>query len=179
MKTIKTILFAAVLGSGLFALNGCNKLLKVDKTIDGGSITFFVDPQAGLVYDIQENKKIGMDALLDPYGVSTDNIKSLKVSEATVELIDTTVTPVTFDIVDNGSVEIATATIPVKTVAKKDPMPKGGLSVIQPDLEPDVDYLPYAKADDVMYHLKLKLNTALTHRVKMKVTLKYKVVAEL
>lgn len=178
MKTIKTlcIAFAAIF---LFSNADCKKKIKIEKDIDGASVTLTALPQAAGTFDFTENVKFDMNALMAQYDLSLDNVTSINPKSATITIIDGTNPPVTFDIVDKVSVELAAASVPNKRVAFKDPVPHTGLSVITPDIDESTDVLGLAIANDITYHFKGTMNAPLTHQIQVKVAIKWHVVGTL
>jgi hypothetical protein len=181
MKKLNKLAYVAALFFSAFLLNSCDqvKVIKVEKTIDGGTVEFLLAPQTNLNYDVAKSDMMDIAELIKPYDLTMDNLKSLKIESAVVDIIDSTATPVNFDIADNMSVEIGTSTLASNKIAYKDPVPHTGLIALPLDVMPDVDLIPYAKSNDINYHLKLKLNKALDHPVQMKLTLKWKIVGEI
>lgn len=177
MKTLKNI-FIASIATGFVLVAGCKKLT-INKDFDGGTIVFQINPQSAGSYDEVSNVKFNLQSELDKLGIKMDRIKSLHLKKATFIINDTTPSPVTFDIVDNASLELSTATKPFKKIAWKDPMPHTGLTAVDADVDGSIDIVEYAKEDNVIYHLKGALNTALTHPVEIKAQLSWNVEAGL
>lgn len=181
MKKLNKLAIIAFLVAGLFLLGGCSKvkILKVEKVLDGGSAEFTLAPQTSLDYDVLKSQTLDIEALLKPHNLTLDNVTSLKVESVEIQLKDSTVKPVTFDIVDNTSLEVGTPSLPLVMMASKNPVPHTGLTTLGLDVNQGVDIIPYAKANNVTYHIKLKLNKQLDHEVKMKAIIKWKVVGEI
>lgn len=181
MKKIKKTWLFVVCSFLAFSFNGCKdvKLLTVEETLDGGTIEFILSPQSSMDYDVAKDASMNVEELLKPYKLSMDNIKSLNLESANVEILDSLPTPLTFDIADNMSVELGAPTIPLTKIAFKDPVPHDASKNLSLDIQNGVDMIPYAKANTVNYHMKLKLNQVLTHPVLLKVNVKWKVVGEI
>ncbi len=178
MKTIKTLCIT-LLTIFIFSNAVCNKKIKFEKLIDGASTTFIAQPQAAGPYNFSETVKFNLEEQLKPYDVSLTQVTKVVVESVTIAIEDTTVAPVTFNIVDFVNLELGSSSIANVQVAFKNPVPHTGLSVISPDLAPEYDVLPLAKGNDLTYHFTGNLNAALTHQIKMKVTIKWKITAEL
>jgi hypothetical protein len=178
MKTFKTlcIAFAAIF---IFSNSTCKKKVKIEKDVDGAEVTMTALPQSAGTFDFTQNVKFDLDALLKQYDLSINDLTSVEPVSATITIIDSTATPVSFDIVDNVSVELASSSIPNKRVIYKDPVPHTGLSVISPDIDTTTDFLALAQANDITYHFKGTLNKALSHAVQMKVAIKWHVVGQI
>ncbi len=178
MKTIKTLCIA-VLAIFLFSNAACDKKIKFEKSIDGASVTFTALPQASGPYDFSENVKFDLETQLKQYDVTLAQVTQVTAESVTIAIEDASATPITFDIVDFVNLELGSTAITSKRVAFKDPVPHTGLILISPDMDPAFDVLPLAKGNDIIYHFTGKLNTALDHQVKMKVTIKWKITAEI
>lgn len=182
MKKINKIAMVALMAVGFLGMSSCEdvKILKVSQVLDGGSVEFLLAPQTAMEYDEAMTEKMDIAALIKPYNLSLDQLKSLHIESAEVEFVDSNSTVIPdFDIVDNMSVELGTSTIPMNKIAYKDPVPHTGLIWLSLDVNKDVDLIPYAKANDISYHLKLKLNKKLNQPVIMKLSVKWKVEGEI
>jgi len=171
MKSRYTLSMAALLSCSMLAVSGCSKLFKVEKSFEGGSVTFIVDPQAAGNYSALGTRKLGMDELLKTYGLKLKNLKSLRLEKCELEIIDSTASPVTFDIVDAAELYVAGGSVPMTRAAHKDPVPHTGLTVISPDINTELNWVELAKADEVQFDCRGVLNAPLTHPIKMKATL--------
>ena len=178
MKSLK-IACLALVAVFMFTNSTCKKKIRLEKSINSKSIDFIALPQAAGTFTFSKTQDLDIDALLKDYDLSLTNVMSIQPESLVITIEDTTATPVTYDIVDNVILNMGTNTIPMKKVAWKDPMPKGGLTSVSPDVDTNIDILELAKANTISYDFTGKLNTALNHQVKMKATFTWKVVGEL
>ncbi len=178
MKSLK-IACLALVAVFMFTSSTCNKKIKIEKSISTASIDFIALPQAAGAFTFSKTQDLNLEGLLKDYDLTMANVMSIQPQSLVITIDDTTATKITYDIVDNVILNMGTNTIPMKKVAWKDPMPKGGLTSISPDVDTNIDILEVAKANTVSYDFTGKLNAPLTHQVKMKAVFTWKVVGEL
>ena len=164
----------------LFSNASCDKKIKVEKTIDGASVSFTAVPQPAGDFNINEAVTFDLEAELKKYDITLDEITKVNVQEVLISLVDSSANPVTFNIIDKVNFDITSQGV-TKRLATKDPVPHPtpGLTTITPDMEPEVDYVSLIKVKDLTYNFTGHLNAPLDHAVQMKVTVKWKVTAEL
>lgn len=159
LAAIVTLVFSA----------GC-KLIDVKKNINGGSVTFTVATQKAGTYDDSRDVTVDIKEELKKYNVDISKIKKLYMESAKFTIIDATASPVTFDVVDNATVEIGStsAALPLKKIAWKDPVPHTGQTSIDADVDNSIDLIPFANAGTVQYHVFGTLNADLDHDIEIK-----------
>jgi hypothetical protein len=178
MRTLKT-LSIAILAIFLFSNAQCNKKIKLVKTIDGATATFIATPQSAGNYDYSQLVKMDMEAELKKFDISLSSLTAATIESATITLIDSTATPVTFDIMDNISLELGNTSVPLRKLVWKDPVPHTGLTTLQADADTEFDVLPLVKSNEVNYHFTGKLNAALDHPITITIAIKWHVTAEI
>lgn len=156
-------------------ITACDKIIELKADINGGSITFNLDPQAKGSYEDQQNITIDIQSELEKNNVDINKLKKLYLKSATFTIVDTTASPVTFDIANSATLEIGStvAMLPMTKLAWKDPIPNTGASIIDADVDGSVDLLPFAKAGNVQYRVYGTLNGDLDHAVDIKAELKW------
>jgi hypothetical protein len=179
MKTIK-ILFLMLATMLVFSNMKCTKKkIQLDKTIDGASATFILLPQGAGAFDYSDVEQFDLEAELQTFGLSTSNVVKAKASEITITIIDTTSSPVTFDMVDSATLEMGSTNIPMHRVAFKTPVPKTGSTTLKPDLDTGIDPTELLKVKSINYHYFGRLNKALDHSIKMRVDFKWTVTTQI
>jgi hypothetical protein len=175
MKKLSTLLSLFAMGLLLFTA-GC-KLVDITHDINGGSVTFTIETQVKGSYEDVNNATIDLKSELEKYNVSLDKLSKLQIKSATFTLIDGSSSPVTFDVVDNAILEVgsSSASLPLKKIAWKDPVPHTGLSILAADVDNSIDVLPYAKAADVQYRVAGVLNSDIDHPIDIKVEITWTV----
>lgn len=168
MKQLFRILPLAAIAALVFSA-GC-KLIDVKKDINGGSVTFTVATQKMGTYDDSRDVTVDIKEELKKYNVDISKIKKLYMKSAKFSIIDPSVSPVTFDVVDNATVEIGStsASLPLKKIAWKDPVPHTGLTSVDAEVDSSIDLVPFANAGNVQYHVFGTLNSDLDHEIQIK-----------
>ncbi len=161
--------------TGLF-IQGCDKI-KLEKTVDGGEITFTLDPQAKGDFDLRGSKKINLAQMAKDFGLDASDISSIKMRVKAFYIIDSSANFVTFDYLDKASFSIGEPGVQIQ-IAHKDPMPTGkSQGPCEADTDPDTDVINFANQETTEFHLKGTLNTAVDHQVKIKATVEYDIKA--
>jgi hypothetical protein len=157
MKKLSTLLSLFAMGLLLFTA-GC-KLVDITQDINGGSVTFTIETQVKGSYEDVNNATIDLKSELEKYNVSLDKLSKLQIKSATFTL----------------KVGSSSASLPLKKIAWKDPVPHTGLSILAADVDNSIDVLPYAKAADVQYRVAGVLNSDIDHPIDIKVEITWTV----
>lgn len=139
----------------------------VDTTSTLGELTFTTRE---IATDIQE--------IASDNGVSVDKLKSVKLSEVIVTLIDINANPYTFDLLDRIETKIGKTTdSTLVMLAGKNPVPDGGVTEFKMDVN-NVELLDYFKNTRLRFQLSGFTNDSIQHAFNLKVELKIAVKGE-
>ncbi|MEI6059790.1 MAG: hypothetical protein WCR72_03725 [Bacteroidota bacterium] len=178
MKLIRH-LFPYALAVLLFGLTQCDKISQVEHNVTSKAITFDLPAHDAGDYELTQIVNMNFDSLVSQYDLGLVSLTSVRPESATLSIIDTDATPVTFDILDLVEMDLATASMASRKIAWKDPVPHTGLTSIAFDVAGSSELLDFASANAVIVTLKARLNTALTHPIKMKLEVRYHIIAHL
>lgn len=142
-------------------------------THDYASITITVNPTS-----LQGDMNLGdveiesdIQGLVADNGVGIDNLTSIKVKAVKLEIEDTDSVPYTFDLTTKIKSEISNvAGTSLIEFAGKDPVPTGGLSTLNLDVQ-DVELINYLKSTKFKFNLSGFTTAPITHAFNVKVTL--------
>jgi hypothetical protein len=177
-KQITRISLGLVLATGLlFSLNACKKLLSITLDKDYQSVQLLIQaPQSAGTFTISKEIMSDLETLASSYNFDINKIESAKLESLTVDIEDTNPTPYTFDIVDVATATLSADGQSVLEVASDDASQVSPTQMVM-DLK-GVDIAPYLKSNKFNVNLNLTTNTAITHDVPLKATLKCKFVVK-
>jgi hypothetical protein len=177
-KQITRISLGLVLATGLlFSLNACKKLLSITLDKDYQSVQLLIQaPQSAGNFTISKEIMSDLETLASSYNFDINKIESAKLESLTVDIEDTNPTPYTFDIVDAATATLSADGQSVLEVASDDASQVSPTQMVM-DLK-GVDIVPYLKSNKFNVNLNLTTNTAITHDVPLKATLKCKFVVK-
>jgi len=176
---ISKFFFPIVLATLLLGLTQCDSIKNIEQNVNGRAVTFDLPPQAAGDYMVTQEISFNFDSLVSQFDLDLINLAGVKPQSATISIIDTSATPVTFDILDNVELYLESATIPARKIAYKDPVLHTGLITLALDVDNTNDILDFANANTVTIKLKAKLNAATDHQIQMKVAVQWHIAAEL
>lgn len=174
MKTKVQIKFIAlaIFASAAAIFSSCDKV-KFERTVNGGEITFTIDPRAAGDFDVSTRKKIDLAGLVKEFGLKASDISSMKVKVKAFYIIDSSLKFVTFDYLNKATFSIGEPGVQ-KTVAHVNPMPMGkGKGPCEADQDPDLEIISFANAETTEFHLAGTLNTPIDHPVQIQATVDY------
>ena len=170
---MKKLFASGILSAAAFLFPACDKdnLTAFEFTNDYASFNITVTPTTtmgdlslGTVEvetDIQE--------LVSDNGVNVDNLKSIKITGIKLTILDNDPSPYTFDILSKGT---------MIEFAKKDPVPTGGLTTLDLDIN-NVELLDYLKKTKFKFDINGATTDSIDHSFDVKVELKVKFEGEL
>jgi hypothetical protein len=180
---MKKLFASGILIAATFLFQSCDKdnLTAFEFTNDYAAFNITVNPTTtmgdlslGTVEiesDIQE--------LVADNGVNVDNLKSIKVTGIKLTVLDSDPSPYTFDILSKVNSKVGSTTGGTMVeFAKKDPVPSGGLTTIDLDVN-DVELLDYLKKTKFKFELNGTTTDSIDHSFEVKVELKVKFEGEL
>lgn len=164
----KGILIASLL---ILTLAACKKLISITLTKNYQSVELIIQaPQSAGTFTLTKEIMSDLEQLASSNNFDINKIESAKLESLTVNIEDTDPTPYTFDIVDAASATLAADGQTVLEVATDDAT-QISATEMQMDLK-GVDIAPYLKSTKFNFNLALTTNTAITHNVPLKATLK-------
>ncbi|MBL7923450.1 MAG: hypothetical protein JNL88_04545 [Bacteroidia bacterium] len=175
---MKNLTFTLLVAGLLLTSTACDKdnLTGFSFTHDYAEFTITVDSTS-----LQGDLNLGtmeietdVQGLMSDNGVSVDNLNSVKVKAVNLSIEDSHATPYTFDLLGKIVTEISnTAGSSMKVFAKKDPVPTGGLSTIDLDVQ-DVELMDYFKLSKIKFNISGFTNGPIEHSFNVKVKMKVK-----
>lgn len=150
-------------------------------THDYAAINVIVSPTTSMGEMVFTTEEIETDIqeIAADNGVNTDNLKSVKVSEVIVTLIDNDPAPYTFDLIDRIESKIGKTTDgTLIKFAGKDPVPDGGSTEFKLDVN-NIELVDYFKNTKLKFQLSGFTNDTINHSFTLKVEMKIKVEGEL
>lgn len=179
MKTKQfSAIFLLLLG---MTLSSCkDNITAFEFSHDYAAINIIVDPtntMGDLTFTTREIET-DIQKIASDNGVSVNNLKSVKISEVIVTLIDINANPYTFDLLDRIDSKIGkTSDSTLVTFAGKNPVPDGGLTEFKLDVN-NVELLDYFKSNRLKFQLSGFTNDSIDHAFNLKVELKIAVKGE-
>ncbi|UPT66481.1 MAG: hypothetical protein M0D57_18800 [Sphingobacteriales bacterium JAD_PAG50586_3] len=181
MRTIKTY-HALILASALtILLFSCRDLRTINRDFDAKPISFDLPaiPVSG-PFDFTQRSPINLKSQIEAIKIPLVTLKGFAAKEVVVELQDTTGgQPVTFDVLDNVYIYVSTDSLPEALIAFKDPVPQANSTTLTMDTNTDINLLPYAKSDHIIYRVRGQSNKATTKPIRMSIKIKWRVTAEI
>ncbi|MBP7167136.1 MAG: hypothetical protein KBB64_05725 [Bacteroidia bacterium] len=180
---MKKLFASGILIAAAFLFPACDKdnLTAFEFTNDYASFNITVTPTTtmgdlslGTVEvetDIQE--------LVSDNGVNVDNLKSIKITGIKLTILDNDPSPYTFDILSKVNSRVGSTTGGTMIeFAKKDPVPTGGLTTLDLDIN-NVELLDYLKKTKFKFDINGATTDSIDHSFDVKVELKVKFEGEL
>lgn len=158
--------------ASLFMFSGCSKIstLTLSKTYSDINFTITAPQAAGLV-QFETDVNADLQQLAADNGFDINKIESATLNSATMTIMDTDPSPVTYDIVDAASCSLFANGQSVMEVGTDDAT-QTSPTTMDFDLK-GVDVVNYLKASTFKVQMKLSTNQPITHDVPMKATLRF------
>lgn len=181
MRTTKkyTVLLAGIALTALLFI-GCKGWREFNKDFQAKDISVDLPmiPVSG-DFDFSQRSDLNLKQQIEAIKIPLITLKAFGAKEVVIELQDSiSGQPVTFDVLDNLYLYIATDSLGEELIAYKDPIPHTNSTTLTMDTNVDVNLLPYAKSSEIIYRVKGRSNKATEKAVKMVVKIKWRVTAE-
>lgn len=181
MKKLFTTGFLAVVFALFFTACDKDNLTAFEFTNDYAAFNITVNPTTTMGDLSLGTVEVETDVqeLVSDNGVNVDNLKSIKITGIKLTIIDSDPSPYTFDILSKVNSRVGSTTGgSMIEFAKKDPVPTGGITTIDLDVN-SVELLDYLKKTKFKFDINGTTTDSIDHSFDVKVELKVKFEGEL
>ncbi|MBI3233003.1 MAG: hypothetical protein HYZ42_03015 [Bacteroidetes bacterium] len=171
---IKNLILAV---SSFVVISSCSKEdLKINFDLGASEINFEVkaSPQAGAMQIDAQNMQYNLDSVCKANSISKDQIKSVKIKEVFLDILDN---KTTFDIIDWAEAYVGASGKANLLLASKNPVLKDGVRTISLDLK-DVELVEYIQANQMSFFAKGATNSPILTNVPMRARVKFSLTAQ-
>lgn len=173
-------IFTPLLLAAVVSFAGCNKknLLDIKFGMNAKEIEFTspAAPNPGEMNFLIQKLEYNLDSLAKANNVNLSQIKSIKVKEAFIDIVDPDQPTLTFDAVDFAEAYCSVDGKPEIKIAAKNPIAKDHVRSIKLDIIGE-ELVSYLKSSSAQFRLRGKTNTPINSPVKMKARFSFDVVA--
>lgn len=152
--------------------------LQVKFDMDAASVDFLVKAtsQSGAMAIDAQNLTYNLDSVCKANNVNKDQIKSVKIKEVFLDILDNNNT--TFDLVNWAEAYVGSAGKADLMLASKNPVPKDGVRTIALDIK-DIELVEYIKSNQMSFFAKGETNAPVKTDVPMRARVKFSIVGQL
>ena len=175
MKLRNLLLSAAALS----LMTACTKEdLQVTFDLNAANVVFVVKatPQSGAMAIDAQNLSYNLDSVCKANNVNKDQIKSVKIKEVFLDIVDNNNT--TFDLVDWAEAYVGAAGQADLLLAAKNPVPKDGTRSISLDVK-SVELADYIKSNQMSFFAKGQTNAPVKSDVEMRARVTFSITGQI
>ena len=136
-------------------------------TIEKGTPVGAINETVAITYDLNQ---IAADNGVDASKLKTLKLKSLSMASSN---------GVSFDALDKVTISISADGLAKKTIVTKDPVDANGATVINFDVDPNMDLMPYFKGTNMLVEVSGQTNQSLNEDLKARVDVNYDILIDI
>ena len=154
----------------IFWMNSCSKISTITLHKTYSDVSFIIPaPQPAGTFEIEREIEADLQDLASTNGFDISKIESASINSISLQINDSSLIPVTFDIVDNA---VCTFDVDGTTVSEVGTDDAVHTSASQMDFDlKGVDVTPYLKSTHFKVKMKMTTNAPITHDVPMTATI--------